>query len=211
MSSRKSNLERPANDVEASEDAMLGITLAATSGEARPLSKGLEGKLMDSFRTSRGRVGASTTAAGTQTVDLDDVLRAPAPVHEHFFSRRVGRLAAAAVVLLAVGAATVSRLGTTPGTGAGSGTEASSVTLARSANGALVVRASSGEAKTIWIQVERAPGTFETLGSMPLGIEAAVPPELASRLGDTRRARLTDGPDSKKVLFDGPIPPGQPK
>jgi hypothetical protein len=210
MSSRKSNLERPANDVEASEDAMLGITLAATSGEARPLSKGLEGKLMDSFRTSRGRVGASTTAAGTQTVDLDDVLRAPAPVHEHFFSRRVGRLAAAAVVLLAVGAATVSRLGT-PGTGAGSGTEAPSVTLARSASGALVVRASSGEAKTIWIHVERAPGTFETLGSMSLGIEATVPPELASRLGDTRRARLTEGPDSKKVLFDGPIPPGQPK
>jgi hypothetical protein len=210
MSSRKSSPERPANDVDAQDDAMLGITLAATSGEARPLSKGLEGKLMESFRGSRTRVGASTTAAGTQTVDLDNVLQAAAPVPAPWLGRPLVRLAFAAAILLAVGAAKVSRSGT-PGTGAASGTEASSATLARGANGALIVRASPGEAKTIWIHVERSPGTFETLGSMSVGIDSALPPELVSRLGETARVRLTAGPDSKKVLFDGPIPPAPPK
>ena len=206
MSSQKSNPERPANDVDAQDDAMLGITLAATSGQARPLSKGLEGKLMESFRGSRSRVGASTTAAGTQTVDLDDVLQAAAPVPASWFGRPLVRLAFAAAVLLAVGSAAISRTGT-PSRGAASGTEASSVTLARDAKGALVVRASSGETKTVWIHVERSPGTFETLGSMPVGLDSALPPELVSRLGQTSRVRLTAGPDSKKVLFDGPIPP----
>ncbi len=205
MSSRKFQPEQPANDVDASDDAMLGITLAATSGDARPLSKGLEGKLMDSFRSSRSRVGASTTAAGTQTVDLDDVLRAPAPVHEHFFRRRFGRLAAAAVMLLAIGAATVSRLGTT-GTGAGSGTEASSVTLVRGPDGSLMVRTSGAELKTIWIHAERTPGNFELIGSISVNAEAVVPPAFVARLGEAKRLRLTDDVEAKKVLFDDVVP-----
>ncbi len=215
MSSRPPPAHRPANDVTAgsapdrADDAALAIALAATSGPGRPLTKELEGKLMASFRSSRARVGTSTTAAGTQTVDLDEALAAQSPLpRPRWLGGGFGIFAAAAAVLLALGVAGVSGQGVTGKTAATATQETYVVSLARTPDGDLVVRSSAvGEPRIVWVEVERAPGVFESLGSIRVGIETALPREMTSRLGTSTRLRLSASLESKSPLFDGTIPP----
>lgn len=220
--------ERPANDVshdsrtaDLSDEAALALVLASTAGQAKPLSKGLEEKLMTSFRGSRGRVGATTTAAGTQTVDLDELESSSRPANDTLDRRAVAKrrfamFAVAATVLALVGAAAVTRLAPSrPDLAAGgAGVPRGSLTLARAQDGSLVVRSSDPhvhEPRTVWVHLQHKNGAYETLGSISMGSETTLPADMSSRFVDTDRLRLSASPSPENPLFEGQIPPASSK
>lgn len=186
------------------EDELLAIGLAASSAEAEPLSPELEAKLMDGFRARKPRVGVSTTAAGTQTVDLDAIVEEARPARRT--NPMFGRFAMAATLVIAVGATLALRAGRHENRPTQASTLASSVSLSAAPNGAVRVRLALGETpREAFVHVENPGGTFGSSTKVSLADGAILPANVASRVADGHvRVRITAGPDATRdVLFEG--------
>lgn len=183
-----------------SDDDVLGLVAAATASDLEPLAPAMEERLMGQFRASRGRVGVSTTGAGTQIVDLPDAPpEAVAPRARVLPFRRVAPLALAAAVLLALGARTfVSR-------SEDSSTGSSTAAFGRTPSGALTVAVSSVP-RAVWLFRVAPDGRTTPLGRIELGEDRSVP--ASALLGVERGAvvRVATTPDGLSVVAEGPIP-----
>lgn len=187
-----------------SEDELLALGLAASSGDLEPVSPELEAKLMDGFRARKPRVGVSTTAAGTQTVDLDSIVEEVRPVRRA--NPMFARFAMAATLVIAVGATLALRAGRHESRPTQASTFSSSVSLSAAANGAVRIRLAPGEApREAFVHVEGAGGTFGSSTKVGLSDGATLPASVGSRVADGHvRVRITAGPDATRdVLFDG--------
>jgi hypothetical protein len=185
-----------------SEDELLALGLAASAKDVEPVSPELEAKLMEGFRNRKPRVGVSTTAAGTQTFDLDALVDEERPVRRA--SPMFSRFAMAATLVIAVGATLALRAAKND-TRSHASTAASTLSLS-SSNGAVRVRLAPDERpREAFVHVENAGGVFDSSGKIFLSDGVTLPPSVASRVADGHlRVRITAGPDATRdVLFEG--------
>jgi hypothetical protein len=182
-----------------SDDDVLGLVAAATARDLEPLDSAMEERLMSQFRASRGRVGVSTTGAGTQIVELPDAPPEPvAPRARILPFRRVAPLALAAAVLLALGARSFSR---SEGSSAGTSTAA----FGRTPAGALTVAVASAP-RTVWLFRVAADGRTTPLGRVELGEDRSVPASAVQGVERGAVVRVATTPDGLSVLAEGPLP-----
>jgi hypothetical protein len=196
----QSRPSRPRISTSTSDDDVLGLVAAATASELEPLSPAMEERLMGQFRASRGRVGVSTTGAGTQIVDLPDGPAEPAAKVARVIPwRTVAPVALAAAVLLALGARTVV---SAPG---GSAAGASTVAFGRAPSGALTVAVTSVP-RTVWLFRVAADGRTTPLGRADLGEDRSVPASAVQGVERGAVVRVSSTPDGLSVVAEGPIP-----
>lgn len=196
----QSRPSRPRTMPSPSDDDVLGLVAAATTSELEPLSPAMEERLMGQFRASRGRVGVSTTGAGTQIVELPETPAEPvAPRARVLAFRRVAPVALAAAVLLALGARSlVSR---SDGSAAGS----SSVAFGRTPSGAISVAAPSAP-RAVWLFRVSPDGRTTPLGRVELGEDRSVPAGALAGLERGTIVRVSTTPDGLSVVAEGPLP-----
>ena len=187
-----------------SEDELLALGLAASSKDLEPVSPELEAKLMEGFRARKPRAGVSTTAAGTQTFDLDSIVEELRPARRA--NPMFARFAMAATLVIAVGATLALRAGRHESKPTQASTVVSSVSLSTGPNGAVRIRLAPGELpREAFVHVENAGGTFDSSSKVALSDGAPLPVGIASRIADGHvRVRITAGPDATRdVLFEG--------
>lgn len=187
-----------------SDDELLALGLASTCVGHEPVSPELEAKLMEGFRARKPRVGVSTTAAGTQTVDLDSIGEEARPARRA--NPMFARFAMAATLVIAVGATLALRAGRHEGRPTQASTLSSSVSLSAAANGAVRVRLARGESpREAFVHVQDPGGAFGSSTKVSLADGSTLPASVGSRVADGHvLVRITAGPDATRdVLFEG--------
>lgn len=196
----QSRPSRPRIVTSPSDEELLGLVAAATTSDLEPLGTAMEERLMGQFRAARGRVGVSTTGAGTQIVELPEPSVASASPSARIFPfRRVAPLAVAAAVLLALGARSlVSR---PDGAAAGS----SAAVFGRTPSGSISVAAPSVP-RTVWLFRVAPDGRTSPLGRVEIGEDRSVPASALQGLERGTVVRVATTPDGLAVVAEGPLP-----
>lgn len=196
----QSRPSRPRTMPSPSDDDVLGLVAAATTSDLEPLSPAMEERLMGQFRASRGRVGVSTTGAGTQIVELPETPAEPvAPRARILPFRRVAPVALAAAVLLALGARTL--VSHPDGVAAGSST----VAFGRTPSGAISVAVPSVP-RTVWLFRVAPDGRTTPLGRAELGEDRVVPASALQGLERGTVVRVATTPEGLSIVAEGPLP-----